>query len=58
MIIIKNNFYVITGGPGAGKTTLLESLCLSGYLTVNEVAREIICRQNKTGKRLDILTIK
>jgi len=41
-VIIKENFYVITGGPGVGKTTLIKELFLRGYKFVPEVAREII----------------
>ena len=42
------NFYIFTGGPGSGKSTVLETLKNMGYLTVNEVAREIIKNQVKT----------
>jgi len=40
--VIKENFYVITGGPGGGKTTLLENLLSKGYSFVPETARQII----------------
>jgi predicted ATPase len=40
--MIKDNFYVITGGPGGGKTSLLECLASKGYPYVPETAREII----------------
>ncbi len=40
--MIKNNFYVITGGPGGGKTTLLENLASKGYSYIPETARQII----------------
>ncbi|MDY3069332.1 MAG: AAA family ATPase [Parabacteroides sp.] len=43
------NFYIFTGGPGSGKSTVLEILKNMGYLTVNEVAREIIKKQVWTG---------
>ena len=43
------NFYIFTGGPGSGKSTVLEILKNKGYLTVNEVAREIIKNQVRTG---------
>jgi len=42
MTLIKNNCYVITGGPGVGKTTLLNALGRLGYHTVAEDARTII----------------
>ena len=41
-MILKNNFYIITGGPGVGKTTLINELEKRGYSCVPEVAREII----------------
>lgn len=44
-MIIKNNFYVITGGPGSGKTSLLQELQFRGVRCVPEVAREIIREQ-------------
>jgi predicted ATPase len=40
--MIKQNFYVITGGPGGGKTSLLNFLASKGYDYVPETAREII----------------
>jgi len=43
--MIKNNYYIITGGPGAGKTTLINELERSGYKYVPEVARKIIKHQ-------------
>jgi len=39
---MRDNFYIITGGPGAGKTTLLEELSRYEVLCVPEVARQII----------------
>lgn len=45
---IKENFYVITGGPGVGKTTLLNELKSRGYNFVEEVARNIIKEQIET----------
>ncbi len=40
--LIKQNFYILTGGPGGGKTSLLENLFLKGYNYVPETARQII----------------
>lgn len=43
--LIKNNRYVITGGPGVGKTTLLNELRKYDFKTVPEDARRIIREQ-------------
>ncbi|UIR56964.1 AAA family ATPase [Sphingobacterium sp. SRCM116780] len=52
-IIIKNNFYIITGGPGVGKTTLIHELERKKMNCVPEVARVIIKDQIKNnGKAL------
>lgn len=48
-MIVKNNFYIITGGPGAGKTTLLNELRENGYNCVPETARNIIKEQVEAG---------
>ena len=40
--MIKNNFYILTGGPGGGKTSLLEFLAGKGYHYIPETARQII----------------
>lgn len=50
-MIVKNNFYIITGGPGAGKTTLLNELRKNGYNCVPETARNIIKEQVEAGGR-------
>lgn len=42
------NFYVFTGDPGSGKTTVLNLLQNNGYITVPEVARDIIKKQIDT----------
>lgn len=49
LMIIKNNFYIITGGPGVGKTTLINELQKCNYRCVAEVAREIIKNQTSEG---------
>ncbi|MEI9887922.1 MAG: AAA family ATPase [Rhizomicrobium sp.] len=47
--MIRDNFYILTGGPGAGKTTLLEALRARGYDGVGEVGRAIIQEQKAAG---------
>lgn len=47
--MLKNNFYVLTGGPGSGKTTLIEYLGRMGYNFVPEVGRKIIREQLASG---------
>lgn len=42
---IKDNFYIITGGPGVGKTTLTNELRARNYNCIPEVARHIIKEQ-------------
>jgi len=49
MSIVRNNFYIITGGPGSGKTTLIEALKSFGFSCIPEVARQIIQEQIKIG---------
>ena len=48
---MRDNFYVITGGPGAGKTSLLNALSKYNVLCVPEVARQIIREQVEQGGR-------
>lgn len=48
-MILKNNFYVLTGGPGSGKTTLIEQLEEMGYNCVAEVGRRIIKKELSVG---------
>ncbi|MFO9556805.1 ATP-binding protein [Legionella pneumophila serogroup 1] len=43
------NFFIFTGGPGSGKTAVLNELNTRGYLTVSEVARSIIQKQQADG---------
>lgn len=47
--IHKTNFFVLTGGPGSGKTAVLNELARLGFLTIPEVARAIIQKQQMTG---------
>lgn len=42
------NYYIFTGGPGSGKSTVLNILENMGYVTVREVARNIIQNQIRT----------
>lgn len=47
MKIEMNNFYIITGGPGSGKTSIIDGIKKQGFITVDEVARQIIKEQLK-----------
>jgi predicted ATPase len=47
--LLKSNFFILTGGPGSGKTSVLRALKARGYLTVPEVARDIIKEQLALG---------
>ncbi len=47
MKIIRENFYMLSGGPGAGKTAVIEVLRARGYRCVEEVARKILRQQMK-----------
>ncbi|HEY0301038.1 MAG TPA: AAA family ATPase, partial [Rhizomicrobium sp.] len=47
--MIRENFYIFTGGPGAGKTTLIEALRARGYACVDEVGRAITREQLAVG---------
>lgn len=46
---MKNNFYVITGGPSSGKTTLIEELNRRGFFSVEDSARKIIQEEMALG---------
>jgi predicted ATPase len=43
--MLKENFYILTGGPGAGKTAVIDGLRHAGYTTVRESGRDIIRQQ-------------
>ena len=47
--MLRNNFYILSGGPGAGKTTLLEALRARGFACIDEAARRILKEQARTG---------
>lgn len=47
---MKNNWYVITGGPSSGKTSLLELFESQGYCVIPEVARLVIDEGLANGK--------
>lgn len=49
---MKNNWFVITGGPCSGKTTILETLEKKGYKVFYEWARIYIDREIKKGKTI------
>lgn len=44
-LMIKENYFIITGGPGMGKTAIIEQLRLKGYACVPETGRNIIQQQ-------------
>jgi predicted ATPase len=46
---MKQNFYILTGGPGSGKTTILNGLRDRGFTCVEEVGRLLIQEQLKIG---------
>ncbi|WP_160717804.1 AAA family ATPase [Chitinophaga solisilvae] len=47
--MIRQNGYVLTGGPGAGKTTVIKALEAMGYSIVPESGRQIIQEQVQSG---------
>lgn len=48
-MILKPNFFVLTGGPGVGKTTLIRHLAALGERVVEESARAVIREQLAAG---------
>lgn len=46
--MVNTNYYIFSGGPGSGKSTVLNILENMGYMTVKEVARDIIQNQVNT----------
>ncbi|MDO8265391.1 MAG: ATP-binding protein [Candidatus Saccharibacteria bacterium] len=52
---MKNNWYVITGGPSTGKTSLLKELEKLGYKTIPEAARTVIDEALSRGISVEIL---
>lgn len=52
-LIIKTNWYVITGGPGSGKTTTVNLLLTRGYKTTIEHARHYLEMQRSIGKTVE-----
>lgn len=49
MIVVKPNFFLLTGGPGVGKTTLLDHLRARGERCVAETHRRVIREQVAIG---------
>jgi len=49
---MKNNWYVLTGGPSAGKTSLVKALEEMGHTVVHEAARDYIDEQISKGLTL------
>lgn len=49
-MVIRTEWYVITGGPCAGKTTLVNRLAFLGYNTIPEVSRTIIEAERSRGR--------
>ena len=47
--MIKENYYILAGGPGSGKTSVLRALAKQGFLTVSEAQRSVIAHQLKIG---------
>lgn len=47
--MVNERIYIITGGPGFGKTTLVQELKKSGFNSGEELSRDFIIEQMKTG---------
>lgn len=45
--MLKNNFFLLTGGPGSGKSSVLAALANHSFATIEEVGRLIIQTQLK-----------
>jgi predicted ATPase len=45
LVMLRDNFYILSGAPGSGKTTLIHALKEKGYICVDEPARAIIAEQ-------------
>jgi predicted ATPase len=52
ILMAKNNWYVLTGGPCSGKTATLKALKKKGYKTFDEAARIFIDQEIKKGNPL------
>lgn len=49
MLIKRDHFHILTGGPGSGKTSVINALAARGHVTVPEVGRQIIKEQKAIG---------
>ncbi|RLJ01373.1 MAG: ATPase [Candidatus Aenigmatarchaeota archaeon] len=52
-MVIKTNWYVLTGGPCSGKSKTLEYLASLGYFTFPEIARVLIDLEMAKGKKIE-----
>jgi len=48
--MVKNRWYVVSGGPSSGKTTLINELVARGYKIIPEAARFLIEQKIEEGK--------
>ncbi|HZY17531.1 MAG TPA: AAA family ATPase [Ramlibacter sp.] len=48
-VLLRSNFYVITGASGGGKSTLVAALSELGYSTVHEAALAVLREQQECG---------
>jgi len=51
-MVIKTNWYIVSGAPGSGKTTTLERLASLGYAVSPEAARVMIDKAIKRGETI------